>query len=246
MAAPDEWTVVTWNVHGSAGPDGRALAAVLRARSADVIVLQEVRWHQALLLSWRLRMRRAWALKHFPLTPLLPWLAEGAAILTPHRLAAPGARILSRGASAWTYRRRIAQWATIIRRHGTDEQRREERTVVFNAHLSPGDRTDERRSEAARLAVLCERERGQLPLVIAGDFNDAGDPSIIAALPAVEAEAPAPTNPADEPYQTIDHVLVPPDAVGVSTSVPAGGTRWAHFSDHLPVTVRFALPPTRS
>ena len=238
VVASGEWTVVTWNVHGSAGPDVRALAAVLANQAPDVIALQEIRWHQALLVSRRLHMRRTWALKHFPLTPLLPWLAEGMAILSPHQLADPRARIISRGASAWTFRRRIAQWATIVRGRPADH----DELVVCNAHLSPGDLAAERRDEARRLAELCVRAAGSLPLVVAGDLNDAGDPAIIAALPAIEADVPPPTNPAGSPHQTIDHVLVPPDAVEVSTSVPAGGRRWARFSDHLPVTVRFGRP----
>jgi endonuclease/exonuclease/phosphatase family metal-dependent hydrolase len=238
MVAAGEWTVVTWNVHGSAGPDVRALAAVLAAQAPDVIALQEIRWHQAFLVSRRLRMRRSWALKHFPLTPLLPWLAEGMAILTPHQLAEPRVRIISRGASVWTFRRRITQWATVVRGRPADH----DELVVFNAHLSPGDLAAERRDEARRLAELCRRVASTAPLVIAGDLNDADDPTIVATLPAIEADAPPPTNPADGPYQTIDHVLVPPDATGVSTSVPAGGSRWARFSDHLPVTVRFSRP----
>jgi endonuclease/exonuclease/phosphatase family metal-dependent hydrolase len=239
MSADRAWTAVTWNVHGSSRPSVRDLARHIAEQRPDVVALQEVRWHQAALLSWHLRMRRRWALKHFPYSPLVPWTAEGMAILTPHRLRRPGVRIISRGATVLTYRRRLAQWATIVRGHPSHG----DRLMLFNTHLSPEDLADERRAEASTLAAWAARVRGPLPLVIAGDLNDADDPSIIDSLPAVEAEAPAFTNPADEPSQTLDHVLVPPGSRVQHTDVPAGGPQWARLSDHLPVTVRFTLDP---
>jgi endonuclease/exonuclease/phosphatase family metal-dependent hydrolase len=237
MSVARAWTVLTWNVHGSSRPATRRLAEVIAAQRPDVVALQEVRWHQAALLSRHLHMRRTWVLKHFPYTPLVPWAAEGMAILTPHQLLRPGARIISRGATVLTYRRRLAQWATIVRGHPSNR----DEVLLFNAHLSPGDLADQRRSEAANLDAVARRVGGPLPLVIAGDLNDANDPRVVAALPAVEAEPPPFTNPADRPYQLLDHVLVPPEASNVTTSVPTGGQEWARLSDHLPVTVRFTL-----
>ena len=76
-----------------------------------------------------------------------------------------------------------------------------------------------------------------------GDLNDTGSPEIIALLPGIEVLAPPPTNPSDRPTASIDHVLVPPEATGVSVSAPAGGPGWAELSDHLPLTVRFTLDP---
>ncbi len=80
------------------------------------------------------------------------------------------------------------------------------------------------------------------PPIVAGDFNDADDPTIIAALPGIEHIAPSNTNPSLEPRQLLDHVLLPANATGVSVVVPSGGQDWAAISDHLPVTVRFSLP----
>jgi endonuclease/exonuclease/phosphatase family metal-dependent hydrolase len=37
------WRVMTWNVHGAARPDLRAVAAAIASQDADVVVLQEVR-----------------------------------------------------------------------------------------------------------------------------------------------------------------------------------------------------------
>ncbi len=237
MGEPHEWTVVTWNVHGSSGPPTRRLADVLEQLAPDVVAIQEVRWHQAFLLARRLRMRRRWALKHFPYTPLLFWLAEGAAVITPHQITRPGARIVSHGSTVWTYRRRIAQWATIVRGHPADR----DELAVFNVHLSPGDLADERRAEAGTVTELATRHGDGVPLVVAGDFNDADDPTVIAALPGVELERPPFTNPSEAPNQRLDHVLVPVDAVHLETMVPDGGEDWVRLSDHLPVTVRFRL-----
>ena len=39
------------------------------------------------------------------------------------------------------------------------------------------------------------------PMIVAGDFNDAGDPEIIASLPGIEHLVPSPTSPAAEPHQ---------------------------------------------
>jgi endonuclease/exonuclease/phosphatase family metal-dependent hydrolase len=113
---------------------------------------------------------------------------------------------------------------------------------VFNVHLSPHDDAPARRVEAGRVAELAGAHDGGRPLVVAGDFNDADDHSIIDALPGVEHVHPGSTNPADAPSQTLDHVLLPADAFDVHVDVPDGGARWAALSDHLPVTVRFCLP----
>ena len=62
------------------------------------------------------------------------------------------------------------------------------------------------------------------------------------SLPGVEHVVPSGTNPSEQPTQLLDHVLLPADATDVTVSVPGGGTDWAAISDHLPVTVRFAIP----
>ena len=86
------------------------------------------------------------------------------------------------------------------------------------------------------------RDGDDPPAIVAGDFNDADDPTIIDALPGVEHVVPSNSNPSGQPTQLLDHVLLPADAIDVSVGVPAGGTDWAAISDHLPVTVRFTLP----
>lgn len=229
-----EWCVTTWNIRGTARPDLDELAAIVGADEPDVVAIQEIRHGQAAELARLLGMRFTWARKHWPWTPLLRRTAEGAAIMTPHALDAAGHTEISEGASSWTYRRRIAQWALVGRADATAYR-------VYNVHLSPHDRRAERRAEAVRVAGIVAEHGESPPAIVAGDFNDGDDPSVIFALPGVEHVVPPPTNPADEPTQVLDHVLLPPDATDVAVSVPGGGPDWAARSDHLPVTVRFTM-----
>ena len=228
------WTVTTWNVRGTAKPDLESVAAAIEAESPDVVLLQEVRQSQVRKLAERLRMRYTWALKHYPFTPLLKDAAEGLAIMTPHALDAAGHSEISDGRTTWTYKRRIAQWC-LVGRPDTSAYR------VYNVHLSPGDDTLPRRTEATVVTELISAHGDAPPAIIGGDFNDDTDATIIFALPGVEHLTPSFTNPALTPTQVLDHVLLPADATNVTTTVPAGGPEWAALSDHLPVTVRFDL-----
>lgn len=228
------WAVTTWNVHGSTRPPIDALAGALAAQSPDVVAVQEIRSGQARALARALGMGRHWSAKHFPFTRLAFWTAEGLAILSPHDITSTGSTELTLGASRRTYLRRIAQWADIEREDGSLLR-------VYNVHLSSGDAQFERRAEAARLARLVESHRCEHQVVVAGDLNDDTDLEVIAAMPGVEHLTPPPTNPSEQPTQTLDHVLLPADARAVALSIPAGGDEWADLSDHLPLTVRFAL-----
>jgi endonuclease/exonuclease/phosphatase family metal-dependent hydrolase len=228
------WCVLTWNLHGSDGLDVDAVAAVIRAEAPDIVVLQEIRKRQAEALAHSLTMRFTWALKHAPYTRAMWWRSEGMAIMTPHLLDAAGHTEISDDQPMRSWRRRIAQWALIGRADRS-------MAMIYNVHLSPHDDAEGRRSEAARVFEIVAAIGDDPPAIIAGDLNDADDPTIIEALPDVEHVAISPTNPADVPTQVLDHVLLPEDATGVSASVPTGGADWAVISDHLPVTVRFTL-----
>jgi len=228
------WTVTTWNVHGAGKPDVPALVATLSLEAPDVIVVQEIRKHQAEDLARHLGMQHTWALKHYPFSPLLRGAAEGMAVFTPHVLDGPGHCEISSGASTWSYKRRIAQWC-LVSRPDTSAYR------VYNVHLSPSDAAAARRAEAVVVAGLVAAHGDAPPAIVAGDFNDDTDATIIDALPGIEHIATPSTNPSSAPTQALDHVLLPADARNVSTTVPAGGPDWAALSDHLPVTVRFDL-----
>jgi len=224
---------MTWNLHGSAGPDLDAAADAIRAESPDVIVLQEVQRRHAAALGAALTMRYSWAVKHYPYTRLMWWRAEGMAIMTPHLLDAAGHSELSGGQPMRSWRRRIAQWALVGRADRS-------LVMVYNLHLSPHDAAA-RRAEAARLSEIVTAIGDDPRPVVAGDFNDADDDSIIRSLPGREHVRPAMTSPADHPVRVLDHVLLPDEVTDVTVAVPPGGPEWAAISDHLPVTVRFEL-----
>lgn len=228
------WTVLTWNVHGSEGPDIDAAALAIGSEAPDIVAVQEIRKGQAAALAAALQMRYSWALKHSPYTKLMWWRAEGMAILTPHLLDAVGHTEVSDGQPTRSWRRRIAQWGLVGRADRS-------MLMIYNLHLSPHQDAASRRSEAARVRKLVASIGDDPPPVVAGDFNDADDPSIIDALPGTEPVRPAMTNPAEAPTQLLDHVLVPAGASQVTVSVPSGGATWAAISDHLPVTTRFTL-----
>ncbi len=232
--ASHPWAVLTWNVHGSAGADITAVAAAIQAEAPDIVVLQEIRRRQAAQLAVELQMRYSWALKHKPYTALVWWRSEGMAIMTPHLLDAVGHTEVSDGQPMRSWRRRIAQWGLVGRADRS-------MLMIYNLHLSPHEDAASRRAEAERVNELVASIGNDPRPVVAGDFNDADEPSIIDVLPGAEHVAPSMTYPSDAPVQLLDHVLLPADATGVTVRVPAGGPEWATISDHLPVTVRFAL-----
>jgi len=138
-----------------------------------------------------------------------------------------------------SWRRRIAQWGLVGRADRS-------MLMIYNLHLSPHDDANSRRTEALRVRELVASIGDDPPAVVAGDFNDADDPSIIEALPGIEHVAAPRSNPSEAPAQALDHVLLPEHVRDVEVEAPAGGTQWAAISDHLPVTVRFTLPGASS
>jgi endonuclease/exonuclease/phosphatase family metal-dependent hydrolase len=225
---------MTWNLHGSAGPPIDRAADTIRSASPDIVAIQEIQQRQAVELAAELSMRYSWVVKHRPYTRLVPSRTEGMAIMTPHLLDAVGHTELSERQPMRSWRRRIAQWGLVGRADRS-------MVMIYNTHLSPHDDADSRRSEALRLSEIVTAIGDDPPPIVAGDFNDGDDPTIIEALPGVEHVRPAYTNPAIDPVQLLDHVLLPEHAGDVSVSVPSGGADWAAISDHLPVTVRFTL-----
>lgn len=223
--------MTTWNVHGAEGPPIDRLADAIATESPDAVAVQEIRQAQAKALAKALKMRVQWTQKHFPYSRLVYWKAEGLAMLTPHRLESTGHAELTLSESRSSYMRRIVQWADVVREGA--------RLRLYNTHLSSAHALYERRAEAARLAHLVRTHRIAGTYAIAGDFNDDTDTGVIAAMPGIEHIAAPYTNPSEAPAQALDHVLLPPDAVDVSVSVPAGNETWSELSDHLPLTVRF-------
>jgi endonuclease/exonuclease/phosphatase family metal-dependent hydrolase len=228
-----QWTVMTWNIHGTHPTDLERVHDVIAAETPDVVVLQEVQRCQAAILGSTLSMQQTWVEKHDPWRPFFPSRAEGAAILTPHSLEEPDDAVISDATSKRSYKRRIVVWAIVSRADKSAYR-------VFNAHLSPHDMVEQRRTEATRITAIAEHFGDAPPTIVAGDLNDTSDPIIVATLPGIEAVPPPLSNPSDAPNQAIDHVLVPAEATDVSVSAPEGGPEWAELSDHLPVTLRFS------
>ncbi len=236
-----QWTVATWNINGAAKPNLEQIASVLRATDSDVIALQEVRWRQAHKLAKLLNMKVVWRRKHFPYTVALPHLAEGLAILSPHRIKHERRITLTPNQSINNYKHRTALSAEIKCSAG--------KMRVVNIHLMPHDLRDEREHEAifltGYLAALSE-----LTTTIVGDFNSSSDENVVPVLcgdqridswPAVRLGEAGHTNPSANPYQRLDHILIPKDANNLSCVLPFGGDMWAELSDHLPLATTFTL-----
>ena len=254
-------TLVSWNLKGSGNPDTRAVADHLRAEGADVVVLQEVQWHQARRIARLLGARdRHWGFKHWPLRT---W-PEGMAVIGVTVAARGRTKALSHGWKLWSWRRRILQVARI----GTDPP---PTWTLVNVHLTPHGRIGLRAVETATvLAIVAERAR---PVVVAGDFNERPDGAVhrqlaaaglhdgwsVRLVPAGADDGPEagrpqrrpdpwPTNwrgwrrgTTDPPTQRLDYVYGSAGVrfLDVRTPSPEDLGRYAAISDHLPVTAVF-------
>lgn len=228
----DAWTIATWNLHGSAGPDPTEVAARIESMAADVVVAQEVRRQQARVVSRKLGWHHVWRRKHYPWSVVMWWRAEGLAILSPHRLSSPQRVVLSQRTRHWSYRNRIMLSATVHRRDAAAVR-------VHNVHLSSDD-PDERIGQARRAVETISRG-GRC--VVAGDLNGDDEVEVLREFRAAgldDAGGDA-TSPSHVPIAHLDRVLVPIDADVRSTSVPEADDRWRRLSDHLPLVVSVLL-----
>lgn len=252
--------MLTWNLRGSARPELEAVAAVMRDLRPDAVAVQEIRRRQTRELARLLGWRSHWGRKHSPFTPLLWWLDEGHAILTPHRLVDPVRRSISPGTSTWTFRHRIVLAATVDRTPtldtpgggdgGGDGGRVGDATApghrdvlrLYDVHLAAHGAVDERITQAGRVTELALAE-GVTPRVVAGDLNAHDELEVVRAFhPAgVRDRGGGMTNPPLAPTQRLDYVLIPEDAVVTAQVEVDGGEDWAELSDHLPVLVEFRI-----
>ncbi len=229
------WRVLTWNILGAKHPDSvAAIADFVRESNPDVVALQEARHAQAKALASALGWRMVWRRKHYPLTPLVWWRAEGQALVAPVRPAEARRYVLSRGVSSWTYRHRIMLAATITRGG--------ERLRVCNVHLSSSG-ADERIAQARRAVEYIAAEPATLR-VVCGDMNAANELEVIREFHAVGVRDTGGdfTNHSRAPSKRLDYVLVPKNAKVSAIDTPEGGNEWAALSDHLPVLVEFSSP----
>ena len=235
-------TIMSWNLQGSQRPNIDKVAGKIQQFQPDVIAIQEIQKHQARSLSRRLGWSYVWAFKHNGYGPLLPRRAEGMAIMSRSLLTNTGKTTLSSGYGRFTYRRRIAMWATADI-HG-------QQFTLFNTHLASDDNGDEGTTQAQRLRMIIDAH-GQQPAVIAGDFNDHQRPDIVKILSdkqnhdawtyAQSRSRNGLTNPTKNPYQRLDHILVPRTHAIAHVEVPDADQSWIELSDHLPVIVTINL-----
>lgn len=197
MTLANSWRVMTWNVHGAAQPDLGRLADAVRDQRPDVLALQEIRPRQAVGLAELLGWRHHWARKHYPYSPLVWWLGEGAAIMSPHSITQPIRRSLSPGVSTWTFRHRIVLVATV---HRGDASIR-----VYDTHLASHSQSDERIEQAGRVATMIADEAHTTP-VVAGDLNAPGEVEVIRQFHRVGLRDPGggPTHPSMSPRRRLD------------------------------------------
>jgi endonuclease/exonuclease/phosphatase family metal-dependent hydrolase len=252
--------VTTWNLQGSEGVDVDAVAAHVQARGSDLLLVQEVQRRQAHRLLRALEGQSlSWSFKHWPVR--IP--AEGMAVIGVTLPVRARTVALTQRLRWWTWRRRIAQLATLPP-DGTG--RGGHRLVLANVHLSPhADAAAIRERELAHVLQLLDRVRADpsgradepsdLPTVVAGDLNmgaatagkhlaghGMGDAWMLShpegsAGATMWAGVPrhGPAN------RRIDHVWVSSGATVVSAHVPVPGDQgWeelGRLSDHLPLTV---------
>jgi endonuclease/exonuclease/phosphatase family metal-dependent hydrolase len=255
-------TLVSWNLKGSENPDVRPVADHLRNEGADVVVLQEVQWHQARRIARALGARsRHWGFKHWPVTT---W-PEGMAVIGVTRGARTRTHALSHWWRLWSWRRRTVQVAEV----GPGGSR----WTLVNVHLTPHGQIGLR---AVETAAVLDLVAGAATVVVAGDLNERPDGAIhqqlagaglldgwsvhdvgdtlggtddddrAAGRPTARTD-PWPTNwrgwergTTDPPVQRLDYVYASEAVRVVDVHVPRFGddgfSRFAVISDHLPVT----------
>lgn len=203
--------LVTWNVHGTARPDPVAIARAIIELEPDVICFQEIRRHQARrvakVLGWP---RGFWTFKHNAWY-VLPFRAEGLAILASNGVRIGATTVLSRPVPWFSHRRRVAQMAWVGK------------WPIVNTHLS-------NESDRDRLLEL-HQLLGFVPTgaIIAGDLNGGAASSLVGALVGAgwQHRTPDPDCP--------DFVLAPQSARLLSVTVVERKVPWTLLSDHVPV-----------
>jgi endonuclease/exonuclease/phosphatase family metal-dependent hydrolase len=122
--------------------------------------------------------------------------------------------------------------------------------TLFNTHLASDDNGDEGTTQAQRLREIINTH-SQHATVIAGDFNDHQRPDIVEILNsghnhdswthAQTRSRNGLTNPTKNPYQRLDHILVPQTHTIARVEVPDTDNSWIELSDHLPVIATINL-----
>jgi len=236
---------MTWNLQGSQRPDITKVADKIQQFQPGIIAIQEIQKHQARALARRLGWSHVWAFKHNGYGPLLPRRAEGMAIMSRLPLSNTGETTLTSEYGRFTYRRRIAMWADIYLNA--------QAITLVNTHLASDDFGDKGSNQARTLRTLIDdwQQQQQQHVLIAGDFNDHqrhdiveilnGDLNHDAWTNSTSRSRNGLTNPTKNPYQRLDHILVPRTSAIKHVEVPDTDQSWIELSDHLPVITTINL-----
>lgn len=236
-----ELSLVTWNIHGGVGSDGRfdltRVARVLGALAPDVAALQEVGEFEGRVPA--LDQARAVAEQ------------TGLRLAFMANVASGRRRYGNAVLSAHPITQEIHYDLTVGRREPrgclrADLDLGDGSTVhVFNLHL--GLRARERRRQAMLLSADILRDAALAhPMIVVGDFNWWWPGPVRALLRramvdcATAVQGPEPTYPARWPIFRLDRVLVGPGVEPVTArAIDRGEARLA--SDHLPLRVALRL-----
>lgn len=222
MTDSNHLRVLTWNIHGGIGRDGRydldRVLALARAQRPDVVALQE--------LDSRGRLQVLAPLLHLQ-QGLGEHSAEARTIAAPdghygHAVISryPLTEVATHDLSVAGRERRCAIEAVVATPCGE--------VRVLAAHLGLGFR--ERLRQAQQLAAIADSRRG--PMVVLGDFNDWQGSVRRILSPVLPAWTSYRTFPSRTPFLGLDGIYCRPvDALVRSWIDP----RAAHASDHLPV-----------
>jgi endonuclease/exonuclease/phosphatase family metal-dependent hydrolase len=241
--------LVTYNVHGCRGMDGRfsveRITRVLARTRPDVVCLQELdqsrRRSGGFDQAHEIANRLAKSYRFHAVSELDDG-RFGNAVLCSHPMRLVEAGPLPALDTMLSLEPRGVLWVEVDA-HGA-------RFQVLNTHLSILER--ERRLQVEELLTWVERARRHGPVVLAGDLNATGDSWVARRLSTglhdlVEREAgsrdasPPRTWSSRVPLRRIDHVFASDDVRAARVEVPR--SRLARVaSDHLPVIVEMDLP----
>jgi len=237
--------VVTYNIHKGVqgmGPTRRLeihnLAQAVQSLDADVICLQEVR---------QINRREA---KRFA-----QWPEGGQADF----LAPPGYTSVYRTNAITRHGEHgnalLSRWPVVMHQHEDMSDHRFEQRGLLHVELLIHGRSlhvlvvhlglvrASRVRQVAQLQRFVQREiPAEVPLLIAGDFNEGGwrlDAAFARMGLQAWAGAPQPTFPARLPLAQLDHVFSR-GVLPLSLSAPQGRAWW-RMSDHLPLIAEFQM-----
>ena len=244
--------VMTYNVHGCAGTDGRfdveRIASVIATYSPDIVALQELDVarrrsggsHQANLIAEHLGMKG-----HFhPAWLPLPEEQYGDAILTPWPFELIKGAELPTASSPLAFEPRGALWISVKKGNA--------KIQVMNTHLGLSAR--ERRNQVAALLGpdwLQHPDCGS-PVIFCGDLNDIPGTRVYRSLASKLQDVQRvgglfrarPTFPSRFPLLRLDYIFVSPDVSVESVEVcripPA-----RRASDHLPLVADLLVPTSQ-